>query len=191
VAKGSYDQIFKPAADLPFLERIRRLSWREFEALLADSYRGHGFHVEEKGGPKPDGGYDLVLLKENQLLLVQCKHWLVFQVGVPKVRELLGAVHKVNATGGILVTCGDFTSQAREFANGTPIELIDGAALAAWISAKPIGTAEAVSETAATPSCPKCRRPMVSRVAKRGRQPGKRFWGCPDYPRCRGIVQAA
>ncbi len=32
-------------------------------------------------------------------------------------------------------------------------------------------------------SCPECGGPMVSRANRRD---GTRFWGCADYPRCRG-----
>ena len=38
------------------------------------------------------------------------------------------------------------------------------------------------------PVCPKCDVPMVKRVAKRGTNQGKEFWGCPNYPRCKQIV---
>ena len=40
-----------------------------------------------------------------------------------------------------------------------------------------------------TPLCPKCDKKMVLRTAKSGSKQGKQFWGCPDYPRCRGIVE--
>lgn len=33
--------------------------------------------------------------------------------------------------------------------------------------------------------CPKCGAQMVLRAAKTGREPGKQFWGCSEYPRCR------
>lgn len=39
-----------------------------------------------------------------------------------------------------------------------------------------------------SPPCPKCGAPMVMReVAKEGPHKGNRFWGCPNFPRCRGI----
>lgn len=38
------------------------------------------------------------------------------------------------------------------------------------------------------PVCPKCDVPMVKRIAKRGMNQGKEFWGCPNYPRCKQIV---
>lgn len=37
------------------------------------------------------------------------------------------------------------------------------------------------------PSCPMCGSSMVKRVAKSGANAGKTFWGCSQYPSCRGI----
>jgi hypothetical protein len=37
------------------------------------------------------------------------------------------------------------------------------------------------------PHCPKCNNEMVLRTTKRGSNQGEQFWGCPDYPRCRGM----
>jgi hypothetical protein len=37
------------------------------------------------------------------------------------------------------------------------------------------------------PHCPKCNNEMVLRTTKRGSNQGEQFWGCPDFPRCRGI----
>ncbi|MBO8170871.1 MAG: DUF2726 domain-containing protein [Bacillaceae bacterium] len=41
----------------------------------------------------------------------------------------------------------------------------------------------------ATPVCNKCKVPMVKRQAKRGENQGKVFYGCPNFPRCREIVE--
>ena len=35
--------------------------------------------------------------------------------------------------------------------------------------------------------CPKCGKPMLRRMQKKGQQQGREFWGCSDYPRCDGI----
>ncbi len=38
------------------------------------------------------------------------------------------------------------------------------------------------------PLCPKCEQPMVLRTVKKtGPHHGKQFWGCSNYPRCRGV----
>jgi Zn-finger domain associated with topoisomerase type I len=39
------------------------------------------------------------------------------------------------------------------------------------------------------PICPKCGVPMVLRVAKRGENVGEKFYGCPNYPKCRETVK--
>ena len=43
---------------------------------------------------------------------------------------------------------------------------------------------ESVQEDA--PLCPKCGKPMIQRVAKKGTNSGKPFWSCSDYPNCTG-----
>src|SRR3982074_3658314 len=111
-----HDLVFLPTSELPLMERIRRLSWQDFEEFIAEIYREEGYLVEKTGGGRADGGYDLVLLREKTSVLVQCNHWLLFQVGVPRVRELAGAMQKVGATGGVFVTTGSLTQPARQFA---------------------------------------------------------------------------
>lgn len=39
-----------------------------------------------------------------------------------------------------------------------------------------------------TPLCPKCETPMVLRTATKGKRKGQEFWGCSNYPQCRGTV---
>ncbi|KAA8696809.1 Topoisomerase domain-containing protein [Pseudomonas caricapapayae] len=36
------------------------------------------------------------------------------------------------------------------------------------------------------PACPHCKKPMVIKVARTGKNAGE-FWGCVAYPQCRGI----
>jgi hypothetical protein len=44
--------------------------------------------------------------------------------------------------------------------------------------------------THAPPACPKCGQPMVLRVVKKeGPYKGNKFWGCRDFPRCRGVLE--
>ena len=42
-------------------------------------------------------------------------------------------------------------------------------------------------QTSATPSCPQCGAAMRRRTARRGHRPGNQFWGCSNYPACRGV----
>jgi len=117
------------ASELPTLKRIRRLSRKGFEDAIAEIYRREGYLVEQATSGRGHGGYDLVLVRETSVL-VQCKHWLVDQVGVAPVRELARAMQKVGATGGVIFTTGAFTKPARELGTNMAIELVDGEALA-------------------------------------------------------------
>lgn len=42
------------------------------------------------------------------------------------------------------------------------------------------------SRASGAPNCPLCGKPMVKRMQKRGSGNGQFFWGCIDYPHCRG-----
>ena len=42
-----------------------------------------------------------------------------------------------------------------------------------------------------TVKCPKCGSDMVMRESKKGPNQGQQFWGCSNFPKCRGVVKAA
>lgn len=110
-------------------ESIRHLSWREFEELVGECYRRKGYLAEVVGNSTGDGGVDIELRGHGKLLLVQCKHWKAFRVGVQPVRELLGVVTSRRADGAVLATSGSFTPDALDFARNSGVELLDGPAL--------------------------------------------------------------
>jgi restriction system protein len=173
------------------LSTIRTLSWEDFERMVGEVFRRRGYAVEERGGAGPDGGVDLVLRKDGQKTIVQCKHWKAQQIGVTVVRELLGVMVAERANKGILVSSGRFTSEALEFARGKPIELMDGEALKDLVPAARKALERDLyptwKETSGNPgACPDCGSEMVRRVAKRGMNAGRNFWGCSLYPKCRG-----
>lgn len=112
------------------LDSIRALSWRQFEALVAEAYRRKGYTVFRPSGNGSDGGVDLVLKKDGETVLVQCKQWKAWKVGVKVVRELNGVVAARRAQGAVVITSGVFTQEARDFAATTSIRLIEGEAVA-------------------------------------------------------------
>jgi restriction system protein len=171
---------------------VANLSWREFETLVGEGFRRRGFEVVERGGAGPDGGVDLALARGHERFLVQCKQWRAQQVGVAVVRELYGVMAAERVAGGYVVTSGTYTKDARQFALGRNIELMDGGALNALLrnsqNGAPAPSSARVatkSTTNRTPICPTCKTPMVMRTAKRGSNVGSSFWGCAQYPKCR------
>lgn len=177
---------------------LNGMSWQEFEMLVGEVFRRGGYAVSQTGGGGADGGVDLVLKKDGEKFLVQCKQWRAFKVGVTTIRELYGVMAAEGATGGFVVTSGNFTQEAKAFAEGRNIDLIDGAALKAIIkevqqqSLVLTPRAQPVRSTplppTADPSCPNCGSAMTRRVARQGANSGNAFWGCTTYPKCKGII---
>ena len=176
------------------------LSWSEFEQLVAELFRRQGYAVTENLTGGPDGGVDLVLRKGSERTLVQCKHWRTQRVGASVVRELKGVMAARGISGGFVVSSGTFTDQARAFAAEARIGLVDGPQL---MSMRRQLSRSASGQTAGSgtisglaaggmgdtpPACPKCGTPMVRRRARRGSNAGGEFWGCKQYPGCRGTL---
>lgn len=140
---GAFAGLLKHSQAKPLLngartnpKNIAEMSWREFERLIGEAFRQRGYTVTGFGSGGPDGGVDLALVKSGERFLVQCKHWRAQQVGVTVVRELNGVIAAIRAHGGFVVTGGKFTQEAREFAQKTRIELMDGNRLARLTSRK-------------------------------------------------------
>ena len=55
-------------------------------------------------------------------------------------------------------------------------------------SDNPMPVLPIVQEANLTPACPKCGSAMVPRIAKSGANEGGKFWGCSNYPKCKGII---
>jgi restriction system protein len=173
---------------------VGRLDPYQYERYVAEFYRREGYAVTERGGGGADGGVDLVIAKDGEQLLVQCKHWKAWRVGPQPVRELWGLVDHEKAAGAVFVTSKEFTTEARAFAKGKRLELVDGTRLAAMVAAVKSAASGLGSEgptaegPVATRTCPACGAPMVARTAQRGTRKGERFWGCSTYPKCRGVL---
>lgn len=174
---------------------IEGISWREFEQLVGETFRRKGFTVIEKGGSGPDGGVDLVLHLGADKYLVQCKQWKAINVGVTVIREFFGVMAAEGAAGGFVVTSGRYTAEAKAFAEGRNIQLVDGVLLKRWIASRPranysapvISSIDSAEDESAAPFCPVCNELMVIRKAKRGVNIGAEFWGCAKFPSCRGV----
>ena len=76
-----------------------------------------------------DGGIDIIAYSDSPVFsgkyVVQCKDW-AGSVGEGVIRDLYGVVTAEFANKGILITTGTITKSAQKFAEGKPLELIDG-----------------------------------------------------------------
>lgn len=198
--------LVKAVTHSPAADALNGMSWQEFEMLVGEAFRMQGYTVSESGGVGPDGGVDLVLRKGTETFLVQCKQWKAFKVSVDVVRDLYGVMAARGAAGGFVVTSGSFTADAKEFASGLNVKLVEGSHLLGLIqrakvslaagkeashkaSRPPVATARAEPKLA-TPQCPICDGAMVRRTARQGASAGSDFWGCSGFPKCRGTRKA-
>lgn len=173
---------------------LEDIGWENFELLSGEIFRRQGFEVEISSGLGADGGKDLTLRRDGEVRLVQCKLLSAEnKVSVLAMREFYGLLMAENAKCGIFMTTGLYSRDAREFAEGKPIELLGRVEIEQLMAsvAHPgenlciirnwINDFVAVAHVT-DPVCPRCRKPMKLRRAATGRM----FWGCSSFPRCRG-----
>lgn len=114
---------------------LHNMDDREFEALVAEVYTASGYTVKQTGGSH-DGGIDILAEKSTgparDRIAVQCKHTQA-TVGRPDLNKLFGVISaEQSITRGDLVTSSDFSSEARAFASGKRLELINRSKLIQW-----------------------------------------------------------
>jgi restriction system protein len=118
----------QPGQTLTGPESLRELSLDDIESLLAGAYGRLGYDIiddPEYGGAR---GVDVRLYKDGRLALVQTKYWRD-EITQAMVSALCDVVAAEKAAQGIIVTTGKVAPEARRFAQGKPLTLIDGPAL--------------------------------------------------------------
>lgn len=178
-------------------DALRTMTAGGLENLCMALYEAQGYKVKRRAiFRQPDGGVDLVILKGGKSGLVQCKKWTHDNVGVDKVRELMGVVAREKAEYGVIITTNDFTEAAEKEAQGQ-IELIAHAKL--WDLVEQFRLQGKVSEEQRKslplesgngsrkalslrrkeiPKCPECGMKLVLRE---NRNDGGAFLGCAGY----------
>lgn len=177
-----FDQ-WKTEARTP--EFLRTVDPREFERLVCTLFEAMGYVVQ--GTPfSGDGGVDGFARRDGKLALLQCKR-VHGSVGEPVLRDLWGSIAHHEADEGIVVTTGSVSRQAREWASGKPIRIIELTELTELVR-------EHLDEDAVVPDsfqvttlpdsalnlCPRCGRSLRKVKGWRGK-----FLGCSGYPECR------
>lgn len=104
-----------------------------FEHLCKSLFESLGYIVTGTEAT-PDGGIDIIALKDGKKLVAQVKRFSRKCIDHFAVEELYGSAMHEHAEKAFILTTSRFTSPAREFANGKPIKLIDRRQLAVWIN---------------------------------------------------------
>jgi restriction system protein len=128
-------QRFRPRRQAPdqglemALEDLLALSPSEFEAWVQQLFRSRGYFTRNTPD-SGDHGVDLwVVSPQGEQAVVQCKRYRGV-VSESTVRELYGVMQHEGTPRGFLVTTGSISAAAGRWAQGKPIELIDGPRLA-------------------------------------------------------------
>lgn len=121
-------EMSQPAA----LAALKQMDPTIFELMTALLFEERGYPATSSGKPG-DEGVDVLLQDGDYVGVVQCKRY-DGSVGQPTIRDLYGTMMHNQAEEAYLVTTGTVTRQARDWAFGKPIHLVDGHALAAWVT---------------------------------------------------------
>ncbi len=176
------------------LDSLRSMHWGDFERVVGEAFRQRGYRVEENGLGGADGGIDLLLKRDGRTTLVQCKQWRRQKVDVRVVREMFGLLAHHDAQHVIVVSVGDFTADAQRFAQGKPIELINGDALLALVREGQARLAEATTaapgQTRATHVSPRQPRVEPDAVATEAasHDTARADHAPPTCPRCNAAM---
>jgi restriction system protein len=122
---GGNDDRRRRFTQIQTVAQMLALEPSEFEAWTGMLFQLLGYQVENTQDVA-DHGIDLIVSgPETRYGLVQCKRYRG-TVGEPTIRDLFGVLIHENGDRAWLVTTGGISRQARDWANGKPIDLWDG-----------------------------------------------------------------
>jgi len=177
------------------VELVKHLEWRRLEELGAAYFEALGFKTGLTHD-RADGAVDISLYAagtDAACMLVHCRAWDAYPIGVKPLQELRGAMSASNVAEGVMLATGRFTPAAHGYAAKEHIELIDGAAFLEKLAALLPEKAAALLKLATagdflTPTCPRC---SIKMTARKSTREGRMFWGCTNYPRCKQTFSSA
>lgn len=103
------------------VEAVSAMSWRDFSALVEQSFQREGYVVE-----RMTGSADFKLVKMGKTTLVCCKRWKAASHGLEPLRDLDRQREAGDAHDALYVALGGVTENARDFARTHRIRLVEG-----------------------------------------------------------------
>lgn len=169
------------------VDPLRKMNEESFHKLITEFFKKNGFAVDPVPTELGDG-VDLMLRKNGKRFVAQHRHWRELRVGVPMVREQYTVMQAARAHGVYVVTAGEFTYKAIQYAEDKNISLIDGSKLRRLLNKIPEAD-KPEQEHERAPHCPLCAAEMLIRSATDQAGDGRRFWSCSNYPKCTGSLE--
>ena len=185
----------QPVSDHAF-DYLKELDDHEFDKLIAMLFKQRGYSVSTE---EQNDSVDVVLKMNAETTFVQYRHWREYEVDVAVIEEFYGVMESESIPHGIVITTGLFTQDALDYSHGKHLLLINGVDLSQMVEALSTLNDDSANDEAKIeevveempelePLCPICGREMIKRTAKKGKNAGNTFWGCSQFPNCRGVV---
>jgi hypothetical protein len=114
-------------------DALSRVPWQDFEILVANRFRRHGWEVAHCGyghaGSRTEREVDLHMRRDAELALVQCRHESLCRVDAGTVERLLATAAEESADQVIIVTSGELPEDARQLAQSRGATIVEGEAV--------------------------------------------------------------
>ena len=188
--KSKQDEILSDADILLIVEQVETnrfaKSWR--------TNRTHKAYLKDKHAPKVNKPDNKIILNQEQKPAEPNKQ-VKIEAPAKQYEQWSGQVEQDD------VLSMPFTSRNAVFM--TPFEVLDSESSEIKIKTSEPAKASSLIDRPATskkvddiasitsaPSCPKCHSEMIQRIAKKGARQGQTFYGCSQFPKCRGVVNS-
>lgn len=190
------DGFNQPVSDHAF-DYLKELNDEEFDKLIVMIFKQRGYSFLDK---IDEPTVDSVLQLDGKTTFVQYTHWREHHVDASTVEDFYSVMDRESVTNGFIITTGIFTEEALEIISGKSLMLINGVDLSLMINALTSSEESDVEEfmnesdkeemPELEPLCPICSQKMIKRTARKGKNAGNTFWGCSQFPNCRGVTSS-
>ena len=188
VYRDTYSRPAHSQQDSPIkIDPFRGMSEDDFQRLMIEFFTRNGFTMEAVPSALGDG-VDLMLSKNSKTFVAQYRYWREHRHDVPKVREQYTVMQAARAHGVYVITTGEFSYKAIQFAEDKNISLIDGLKLRRLVK-RNSSAAQPGEGREQSPFCPLCAAEMLIRTATDSEGRDRRFWSCSNYPKCIGTAE--
>ncbi len=115
------------------LYELQQMDSDDFEHLVAEIWSAMGYDTQVTQGGA-DRGIDVIATNDSEKVLIQAKRYSSGnKVGAPKIREYSALYQQEGATDVVVVTTGEFTSNASELAPTIGVTTVNGEELTEMI----------------------------------------------------------
>ncbi|MFT4192900.1 MAG: restriction endonuclease [Comamonas sp.] len=111
------------------LARLQMMNTREFQDLIEQALAADGYAVAPSARP----GADLRLLRQGAITLMSYRRFKAHSLGEQPLRELTSAMQAEGAAEGIVVSLGQATEQAEQWATRHAVRIMPAEALVDWL----------------------------------------------------------